>query len=45
MDEAKINRQRHAKYFLMCLDLLPPRLASHDSTRSGPPPVPMEPSN
>lgn len=28
-----VNRKRHAKYFQRCLDVLPPRLASHDSTR------------
>lgn len=33
MDGAQINRKRHAKYFLMGLNLLPPRMASHDSTR------------
>lgn len=28
-----VNRKRHTKYFQRCLDVLPPRLASHDSTR------------
>lgn len=28
-----INRKRHSKYFERCLNVLPPRLASHDSTR------------
>lgn len=26
-------KKKHAKYFLRFLNLLPPRLASHDSTR------------
>lgn len=33
MENVNVNRKRHAKYFLLCLELLPPRLASHDSTR------------
>lgn len=33
MESGTVNRKRHAKYFLLCLELLPPRLASHDSTR------------
>lgn len=28
-----VNKQRHTKYFQRCLDVLPPRLAAHDSTR------------
>lgn len=28
-----VNKKRHTKYFQRCLDVLPPRLASHDSTR------------
>lgn len=32
-NEAIVHRKRHAKYFQRCLDVLPPRLASHDSTR------------
>lgn len=28
-----VNRKRHTKYFERCLNVLPPRLASHDSTR------------
>lgn len=28
-----VNKKRHIKYFQRCLDVLPPRLASHDSTR------------
>lgn len=28
-----INKKRHTKYFQRCLEVLPPRLASHDSTR------------
>lgn len=31
--EIAVNRKRHSKYFQRCLDVLPPRLASHDSTR------------
>lgn len=38
MEGSAVNRKRHAKYFLLCLELLPPRLASHDSTRY----VPLE---
>ncbi|XP_031628291.1 geranylgeranyl transferase type-1 subunit beta isoform X2 [Contarinia nasturtii] len=30
---ANVNTKRHTKYFQRCLDVLPPRLASHDSTR------------
>lgn len=28
-----VNKVRHTKYFQRCLDVLPPRLASQDSTR------------
>lgn len=28
-----VHRKRHAKYFERCLNVLPCRLASHDSTR------------
>lgn len=28
-----VNKKRHIKYFQRCLDVLPPRLAAHDSTR------------
>lgn len=28
-----LNGKRHAKYFQRCLDVMPPQLASHDSTR------------
>lgn len=30
---AIVNKKRHTKYFQRCLDVLPPRLAAHDSTR------------
>lgn len=33
MDGVTVNRKRHAKYFSLCLDVLPPRLALHDCTR------------
>lgn len=32
-DAMVVTRRKHAKYFLRFLNLLPPRLASHDSTR------------
>lgn len=31
--DTDFNKRRHIKFFLRCLDVLPPRLASHDSTR------------
>lgn len=31
--QSTVHRNRHTKYFQRCLDVLPPRVASHDTTR------------
>lgn len=31
--QSTVNKKRHAKYLQLCLDVLPPRVSAHDSTR------------